>query len=108
MHRGQVKRRRTFPAHSLARRQFYVGNTRYRGAHAIYVSNKDDIFQRLARPDAGRELATEFVRRHRLVVGENLGPRAERGLRARAHAAWFEVTEKLRRAQTARSERMGA
>lgn len=95
-------------AHSLARRQFYVGNTRYRGAHAIYVSNKDDILRRLARPDPGRELATEFMLRHRMVLGERLGTQSDRGLRARMRAAWQSATNKLRRAHGVRGERMGA
>ena len=34
-------------ARSLARRQFYVANTRYRGAHRIYVSSKQQILARL-------------------------------------------------------------
>ena len=95
-------------ARSLARRQFYVGNTRYRGAHAIYLSNKDDILQRLARPDAGRELATEFMHRHRMVLGEHLVPRPVRSMSARMRAAWLGATEKLRRTQAVRGERMGA
>ena len=93
---------------ALARRQFYVGNTRYRGAHAIYVSNKQDILRRLDRPDAGRELATEFMERHRLGAREHLVPRPVRGMRARMQAAWIAATEKQRRAQQARGERMGA
>lgn len=94
-------------ARSLARRQFYVGNTRYRGAHAIYVSNKDDILRRLARPDAGRELATEFMDRHRIVINERLVPRRVRGMRAWVQAAWLGATEQLRRTQEVRGERRG-
>lgn len=92
---------------SLARRQFYVGNTRYRGAHAIYVSNKDDILHRLARPDAGRELATEFMKRHRIVESERLVPRPLRRLRARMRAAWLGAADKLHQAREVRGERMG-
>jgi len=51
-------------------RQFYVANTRYRGAHRIYVSNRKDILARLELPDFGRELATEFVERRRLTHAE--------------------------------------
>jgi hypothetical protein len=93
---------------SLARRQFYVGNTRYRGAHAIYVSNKDEILYRLARPDAGRELATEFMKRHRIVENERLVQRRLRRLRARVRVAWLGATERLRQAREVRGERMGA
>ena len=55
---------------ALMRRQFYVGNTRFRGAHRIYVSNQTAILDRLAMADSGRELATEFVKRNRLVQSE--------------------------------------
>jgi conjugative relaxase-like TrwC/TraI family protein len=73
---------------ALARRQFYVGNTRYRGAHAIYVSDKAKILRRLAAPDPGRELATEFTARHRIVMGERNVPRPVRTMSAKVRAAW--------------------
>ncbi len=73
---------------ALARRQFYVGNTRYRGAHAIYLSDKDKIVRRLAAPDPGRELATEFTNRHRIVMGERHVPRPMRSMSATMRAAW--------------------
>lgn len=57
-------------ARALVRRQFYVGNTRFRGAHRIYVSDREAILARLARDDPGRELATEFVARQRLTHAE--------------------------------------
>jgi conjugative relaxase-like TrwC/TraI family protein len=95
-------------ARALVRRQFYVSNTRYRGAHAIYVSNKNDILARLDRPDAGRELATEFMERHRIAEREHLVPRPVRRMRAQMQAAWLGAAEKLRRAQEIRGERMGA
>lgn len=57
-------------ARSLAHRQFYVANTRYRGAHRIYVSSKQQILARLQEPDFGRELATEFVERRRITMRE--------------------------------------
>ena len=81
---------------SLARRQFYVGNTRYRGAHAIYLSNKAEILRRLARPDPGRELATEFMARHRLVPDERLAPHVRRGVRARVGHMWERTMAKMR------------
>ncbi len=89
---------------ALARRQFYVGNTRYRGAHAIYLSNKAEILSRLARPDPGRELATEFMARHRLTLDERLTPRATRGLRAGVREAWHSTVRRLRGLATAQSE----
>src|SRR5690606_4747954 len=58
--------------HALMRRQFYVGNTRYRGTHHIYVSHREAIITRLTHPDPGRELATEFVRRHRILPAEKI------------------------------------
>ena len=81
---------------SLARRQFYVGNTRYRGAHAIYLSNKAEILRRLARPDPGRELATEFMARHHLGHDERLAPHVRRGVRARVGQMWEQTMAKVR------------
>jgi conjugative relaxase-like TrwC/TraI family protein len=76
---------------SLRRRQFYVANTRYRGAHRIYVSSKVEIFARLQDPDAGRELATEFVQRRRVTVRELVSvrrlPRLLENLRQAIRAA---------------------
>lgn len=81
---------------SLARRQFYVGNTRYRGAHAIYLSNKAEILRRLARPDPGRELATEFMARHRVGHDERVAPHVRRGVRARVGQMWEQTMAKVR------------
>lgn len=81
-------------ARSLARRQFYVGNTRYRGAHAIYLSNKDDIFRRLAQRDTGRELATEFLHQHGLH--ERTSQKNRRTLKARLHAAMLNAAGRAR------------
>lgn len=83
-------------ARSLARRQFYVGNTRYRGAHAIYLSHKDDIFRRLAQRDAGRELATEFMQQHGLY--ERTDQQVRRSLKARLRAAMAHAAGGTRRA----------
>lgn len=56
-------------AQKLSQRELYVGNTRYRGAHAIYVTNTEKLYQRLAwREAAGRELASEFVQRQRWAM----------------------------------------
>jgi conjugative relaxase-like TrwC/TraI family protein len=74
-------------AHSLGRREFYVGNTRYRGAHAIYVSRKQAILSRLANADAGRELATEFLERQ------------IRDERHRIHVYAYDAQERARHAQ---------
>jgi conjugative relaxase-like TrwC/TraI family protein len=73
-------------ARALARRQFYVGNTRFRGAHAIYVANKEEILARLNHTDDRRELATEFMRRHRMVEHLHLVPRALQHLNP--HVQW--------------------
>jgi conjugative relaxase-like TrwC/TraI family protein len=91
-------------AHALARRQFYVGNTRFRGAHAIYLSNKNEILRRIALPDTGRELATEFMERQGLAENEHLVPRPVRRLGVHLRYAWLAAAEKLRRAET-QSER---
>lgn len=84
-------------ARALARRQFYVGNTRYRGAHAIYVADKEAIIGRLTRPDVGRELATEFLQRHH--ISERLIPRALRNRSARQQAAWLAAQNQQRQYQ---------
>lgn len=73
---------------ALMRRQFYVGNTRYRGAHRIYVAHVQPILARLAQPDAGRELATEFTRRHRLVPAERIAMRPLQRMGARVRGVW--------------------
>lgn len=81
-------------ARSLARRQFYVANTRYRGAHRIYVSNREQILARLAQRDDGRELATEFIARRRISMREILSfrrlPRVFENLRVSILAAMEE------------------
>lgn len=87
-------------ARALARRQFYVGNTRFRGAHAIYVSHKDEILRRLALPDAGRELATEFMARHRIVENEQLVPRPLRNLSPQIRATWLSAAAKQQQGET--------
>jgi ATP-dependent exoDNAse (exonuclease V) alpha subunit len=92
-------------ARALARRQFYVGNTRFRGAHAIYVTNKEEVIARLNRTDDRRELATEFMQRHRIVEREHLVPRAVRDLRPQVRAAWIAATTNQQRARQQRTER---
>jgi conjugative relaxase-like TrwC/TraI family protein len=73
---------------ALMRRQFYVGNTRYRGTHRIYVSHREPILDRLALPDPGRELSTEFIQRHRLVLAEKIAMRPFEWLGERIHEVW--------------------
>jgi ATP-dependent exoDNAse (exonuclease V) alpha subunit len=92
-------------ARALARRQFYVGNTRFRGAHAIYVANKDEILARLNRTEDDRELATEFVRRHRMAERERFVPRVIRDVRPEVRVAWLAATTKQQRARQQRTER---
>jgi conjugative relaxase-like TrwC/TraI family protein len=92
---------------SLARRQFYVANTRYRGAHRIYVASKQQIFARLQEPDFGRELATEFVERRRITMRELMSvrrlPRMLENLRL---AIWAAAAERRSLRETI-SERLG-
>jgi conjugative relaxase-like TrwC/TraI family protein len=88
---------------ALMRRQFYVGNTRYRGAHRIYVSHRDAILQRLALPDPGRELATEFIERQRLTVAERIAPRPLQRLRPQLRQAWLNFDDH----RQAQAERQG-
>ncbi len=92
---------------SLGRRQFYVANTRYRGAHRIYVANKREIFTRLQEPDSGRELATEFVQRRRLTVRQLISVRRlPRMLENLRQAIWIAAAERRSLRETIR-ERMG-
>jgi len=93
-------------AQALARRQFYVGSTRYRGAHAIYVSNREAILSRICRPDRGRELAGEFMARHRIVMNERLVPRPVRGLRTWMRTAWLGAADRLQQVRQVRGEHM--
>jgi conjugative relaxase-like TrwC/TraI family protein len=88
---------------ALMRRQFYVGNTRYRGSHRIYVSHREAILARLARPDPGRELATEFAERHRLTLAERITPRPIRRLRSQLRQTWLGLTGR----RPAETERQG-
>ncbi len=90
-------------ARALGRREFYVGNTRYRGAHAIYVSRKADILERLAQPDTGRELATEFLERQQ-ISEEQLNEMQQRRRReVHRRAAWqFAEMQRRRESQSVR------
>jgi conjugative relaxase-like TrwC/TraI family protein len=88
---------------ALMRRQFYVGNTRYRGRHRIYVSHHEPILQRLAQDDPGREHATDFLERQHLVQAERIRMRPLRrlGMRARhvarnVAAQWEQLRETIR------------
>jgi hypothetical protein len=91
---------------ALMRRQFYVANTRYRGAHRIYVSHEAAIFERLAAPDPGRELATEFMERNGLSLAERLVPQPMRRMRATLRRAWLGMVEQFERARETQQQRM--
>ncbi len=92
-------------AAALARRQFYVGNTRYRGAHSIYLSDKEKILRRLSNPDPGRELATEFTARHGIVFGERHVPRPMRTMSSKMRAVWHAVNCNRRGHRAVHAER---
>lgn len=92
---------------ALMRRQFYVGNTRYRGRHRIYVSHREPILQRLAQGDPGRELATEFLERQHIVLAEEIRMRPLRRMGNRARHVWRNVAarwEELRQTIGERTE----
>ena len=95
-------------AQSLSHRQFYVANTRYRGAHAIYVSDRSAVMTRLAQPDPGRELAGEFMERQHLAEREALAERIERRLRARMAEAWLQTLAHVQRIRQGHTERQVA
>jgi hypothetical protein len=88
-------------------RQFYVGNTRYRGRHRIYVSHREAILNRLAIDDPGRELATEFLQRHRIVLAEEIGMRPFQRMGARARDIWRGVAAQVEQMREAMRERTG-
>jgi conjugative relaxase-like TrwC/TraI family protein len=92
---------------SLGRRQFYVANTRYRGAHRIYVASKEQVFAQLRNPDRGRELATEFIHRRRISMRELISVRRlPRMLENLRQAIWAAAAERrsLRETITERFE----
>lgn len=91
---------------ALMRRQFYVGNTRYRGAHHIYVSHRNAIITRLARPDPGRQLATEFVRRHRIVPAERIAMGRLHRMGARMRDAWLSIAARWQETREVVREKM--
>ncbi|ACB77752.1 MobF family relaxase [Opitutus terrae] len=91
---------------ALMRRQFYVGNTRYRGAHHIYVSHRDAIITRLARPDPGRQLATEFVRRHRIFPAERIAMGRLHRMGARMRDAWLSIAARWQETREVVREKM--
>jgi len=80
----------------------------YRGAHAIYLSNKEEILRRLARPDPGRGLATEFMQRHGLEYSHAQEARARQSFAAKARYVWRHTMERLRRAQSESGNRREA
>jgi len=60
---------------------------------------------RLNRTDDGRELATEFMQRHRMAERECFVPRVIRDMRPEVRAAWLAASSKQQRAQQQRAER---
>jgi ATP-dependent exoDNAse (exonuclease V) alpha subunit len=54
-------------AATLGQRQFYVGNTRYRERHHLYVASHETVVRRLKHLQDDRELATEFMERKDLT-----------------------------------------
>lgn len=93
-------------ARSLAHRQFYVANTRYRGAHRIYVSSKQQILARLQEPDRGRELASEFVERRHITMREMMSWRRLPRLFENLRLAIWSAAKERREMQETMSQRM--
>ena len=91
---------------AMSRRQFYVGNTRYRGTHTLYVSNQERLMDRLSQPDEGRELATEFCQRHGITAREGLAIRTAEAVRARLRILWQDMRNRRRRAQAHNHQRI--
>jgi len=88
-------------AETLRQRQFYVGNTRYRTRHHLYVASREAVVKRLKTLDNGRELATEFLERRRLTRSEILKRRPFEHLRARfvEWIGWRDLRAERERAQ---------
>jgi hypothetical protein len=86
------------------RRQFYVGNTRYRGAHRIYVTHREAILTRLRNPDPGRELATEFMEQHGPKIGEAVAQGRLRRVKAKLHRAWMAMEQRWGQSQDAQRQ----
>ena len=80
-------------------RQYYVGSTRYRGAHTIYVKNKEAVLYKVARPSFGRELATEFMERTSIQYNMSLFPGSIRRLNANLRLAWLAMVAQQQRAR---------
>jgi conjugative relaxase-like TrwC/TraI family protein len=76
---------------ALMQRQFYVGNTRYRGGHHIYVSHRAQIMERLALPDPGRESATGFLERQKITVAQEIAMRPLQRFSQRLQHLWWKV-----------------
>jgi len=93
-------------ARSLMRRQFYVGNTRYRGAHRIYVSRRKEILARLEAPAAGRELATEFIERRQLTQAEFVSRRRPPRMLVNLRLAMWAAADEWRRIRETIRERI--
>jgi ATP-dependent exoDNAse (exonuclease V) alpha subunit len=91
---------------ALMRRQFYVGNTRYRGSHQIFVSHRDAILARLGRADPGRELASEFIRRHRLAPAERITTQHLHRMSTRLRQAWLGLVARWQETRQAAREGM--
>jgi ATP-dependent exoDNAse (exonuclease V) alpha subunit len=89
---------------ALMRRQFYVGNTRYRGAHRIYVTHRETILTRLRNPDPGRELATEFMEQHGLKIGEAVTRHRLHRVTAKLRRAWLAMEQRWRQSQDAQRQ----
>lgn len=92
---------------ALMRRQFYVGNTRFRGRHRIFVSHAGAILARLGQADPGRELAHEFARRQRLLPAERIALRPLQRFGQAARQIWSEVSQHWEEMREAIRERMG-
>jgi len=90
---GQVAER------ALLCRQFYVGNTRFRGAHRIYVANSEAIRERLAFPDLGRESASEFEERMWMNPARRIATRHLRRLGMSARLAWLTIAHEWHQRQ---------
>ncbi|MDX2187165.1 MAG: MobF family relaxase [Opitutaceae bacterium] len=87
-------------AQSLERRQFYVGNTRFRGSHEILLTNKMAVLTRAHQANSHRELATEFVERRQINEVERIVPRPVRRWSRTLQRAWLAIANHFPRSNS--------
>jgi len=84
---------------AITQREFYVGNTRFRGRHKIYVAHRDEIMSRIASRANARELSGEFIERRHISLAEEVALRPLSRLGRRARSLWLGFSDRVRKTQ---------